>query len=158
MPNTSKQDAEGFDVPSNPSGPAEQPATQPAPDAQPPSGDAPPAPPEVKPEPVLPDELPDCLTASIALLQKCERLPERNDKEEAEKAKLLNRIRPHVFQLQQLPGRVDISADDIASQSKMQAANVKAERLKALAREHREVEELLAENAILRAKLKKAGK
>lgn len=135
------QDTAGFDVPSPPAEP-----TSPvlAPKV------------EVKQQPE--EELPDDLKAAIALLQETEALPERNAPEQRAKQAKLNRIRRHVFNLQQGLPAVAMEADSLVPQLANQSATIKAERLELLARQNRDVAELLEENAKLKEQLAKARK
>lgn len=128
--------------------------------ADPPAADPNPEPPK-KADPFANKvftDLPKCLRKSLAILTFADALPERNSKEEQAKAKILGAVRKHVFALQQGSIAPQVDANAIAAASVQQAAFIKSERMKMLARENRDVAELIAECERLTAEVAKLTK
>lgn len=94
------------------------------------------------------------LSEAFAELKRLEALPSRNSTEEREKATRLAQTRKRVFDLQQGCPSVEVTADSIAQDYIRLAPERKRQRLEALALEHAEVRDFIAQYDALTTKSK----
>jgi hypothetical protein len=133
------------------SGVAPQPSSPPAPTASAPTPAA--APVAAQPEPAAEPEFPEGLNESFALLRKAEAEPVKSKEDAKRKAAYLQKLKGHIFAMQQGLKAVRMGANELAKEPGLKVSGddgIKAKRMELRARDDRDLAEVLEENRRLK--------